>query len=228
MQWRTTRPNFFNAVQSTCFGFWRMMMEQTQQQTLGGSHVAILVTDGFEQAEFTEPKKALEQAGAITKVISDKHGKVQGFNHHDKADQFDVDLIFDEADPKDFDAVLLPGGVVNADYIRLNLEAQRFVKGMQQDGKPVAVICHGPWLLVSSGLVRGRTLTSWPTLQDDIRNAGGNWVDKEVMVDGNWVSSRKPADIPAFNQKMVETIAEKKKRNVRGTADENTVGSASS
>lgn len=188
--------------------------------TLNGMHVAILVTDGFEQVEFTQPRTALEQQGALTKVISARRGKVQGFHHHDKADQFDVDLTFGEADPKDFDAVLLPGGVINGDQIRIIPEAQRFVQQMTEDGKPVAAICHGGWLLVSAGLVEGRTLTSWPTLQDDIRNAGGNWVDQEVVVDGNWVTSRKPDDIPAFNQKMVDVLFQRLSGGVQGTRDE--------
>jgi protease I len=208
-------------------------MEQhpTQQppgHTLEGMNIAILVTDGFEQVEFTEPKRALEEAGAMIKVISNKRGKVQAFKHDTKADLFDVDLTFEEADPKDFDAVMLPGGVFNADQIRIILEAQRIVQGMHSDGKPIAVICHAPWLLVSAGLVRGKTMTSWPSLQDDIRNAGANWVDKEVVVDGNWVSSRKPADLPAFNQKMVEVIERTKQQHLRGTEDQNAVGIAGS
>lgn len=189
-------------------------------QTLSGMNVAILVTDDFEQVEMTEPRTALEQQGAITRIISNKHGKVQGFNHDVKADQFDVDLTFQEADPKDFDAALLPGGVINSDQIRAIPEAQRFVQQMDEDGKPIAVICHGAWLLVSAKLVDGRTMTSWPTLQDDIRNAGGNWVDQEVVVDGNWVSSRKPSDIPAFNQKMVDKFFERLSASARGTQDE--------
>jgi protease I len=190
------------------------------EQRLGGMRVAILVTDGFEQAEFTGPRDALEQAGASVTVVSNKLGKVQGFNHVDKGDQFDVDLTFDEVDYKDFDAVVLPGGVVNADQIRMIPQAQQIVKGIQQDGKPIAVICHGAWLLVSAGLVKGRTLTSWPTLQDDIRNAGGTWVDQEVVNDRNWVSSRKPADIPAFNEKMIEVIEQRFDSSTRGTRDE--------
>ena len=190
------------------------------EQRLDGMRVAILVTDGFEQAEFTGPRDALEKAGANVTVVSNKLGKVQGFNHVDKADQFDIDLTFDEADPEDFDAVMLPGGVVNSDQSRISPKAQQIVKGLQQNGKPIAVICHGAWLLVSAGLVKGRTLTSWPTLQDDIRNAGGKWVDQEVVNDGNWVSSRKPADIPAFNEKMLEVIGQRFESSVRGTADE--------
>lgn len=187
---------------------------------LGGMRVAILVTDGFEQPEFTGPREALEQAGASVTVVSNKLGKVQGFNHVDKGDQFDIDVTFDEVDYKDFDAVVLPGGVINADQIRMIPQAQQIVKGMQQDGKPIAVICHGAWLLVSAGLVKGRTLTSWPTLQDDIRNAGGTWVDQEVVNDRNWVSSRKPADIPAFNEKMIEVIEQRFDSSTRGTRDE--------
>jgi protease I len=201
---------------------------QPPGQTLEGVHVAILVTDGFEQVEFTEPRKALEEAGATTKVISSKRGKVQGFNHDTKADQFDVDLTFEEADPKDFDGVLLPGGVFNADQIRIILEAQRIVQGVHNDGKPIAVICHAPWLLISARLVKGKTLTSWPSLQDDIRNAGAHWVDKEVVVDGKWVSSRKPADIPAFNPKMIELFEQRKQEHLRGTADASAVGIAGS
>jgi protease I len=170
--------------------------------------VAILVTDGFEQVELTRPREALEREDATTRILSDKEGQVLGMNHIDKADQFAVDAKLADADPEAFDAVLLPGGVVNADALRIVPEAQRFIKAIAEDGKPIAVICHGPWLLVSSKLVHNRTLTSWPTLQDDIRNAGGKWVDQEVCVDGNWVSSRKPDDIPAFNAAMIELFAE--------------------
>lgn len=176
--------------------------------SLSGMKVAILAVDGFEQVELTEPRKALEKAGAKTSVISQKSGKIQGFNHVDKADKFDVDATFADAHPDDYDAVLLPGGVVNGDALRIIPEAQRFVNKIAEDGKPIAVICHGPWLLVSAGLVRGRTLTSWPTLEDDIRNAGGKWVDQEVCVDGRMVSSRKPDDLPAFNAKIVEVFAQ--------------------
>lgn len=188
--------------------------------TLNGMNIAILVTDGFEQVEFTDPRTALEQQGASAKVISAKRGKVQGFHHDVKADQFDVDLTFSEADPKDFDGVLLPGGVMNGDQIRIIPEAQRFVQQMDDDGKPIAAICHGAWLLVSAKLVDGRTMTSWPTLQDDIRNAGGTWIDQEVVVDGNLVTSRKPGDIPAFNQKVADVLFQRLSGSVRGTRDE--------
>lgn len=194
------------------------------EQILGGMNVAILVTDDFEQVELTGPREALDHAGASSKIISNKRGKVQGFNHDVKADQFDVDMRFDEADPDDFDAVLLPGGAINADQIRIVPQAQQFVQRMQQDGKPIAAICHAPWLLVSAGLVKGRTLTSWPTLQDDIRNAGGNWIDQQVVVDANLVTSRKPADIPAFNDKMLELLSQRLNMSARGTQDEQSRG----
>lgn len=194
------------------------------EQRLEGLRVAILVTDGFEQSEFTEPRNALLQAGASVSVVSTKTGKVQGMQHIDKADLFDVDLAFDTIDSDDFDAVVLPGGVVNADQIRLVPQAQRFVQDMQEDGKTIAVICHGAWLLVSAGLVKGRTLTSWPTLQDDIRNAGGNWVNEQVVVDSNWISSRRPGDLPAFNEKILDALSQRVRMNVRGTADEQRPG----
>jgi len=193
-------------------------------QGLEGLRVAILLTDGFEQSEFTGPRDALQQAGASVTVISTHLGKVQGFRHVDKLDAFDVDLCFDDADPDDFDAVVLPGGVVNADQIRIAPQAQQFVRRMQAEDKPIAVICHGAWLLISAGLVRGRTLTSWPTLQDDINNAGGHWVNQQVAVDGNWISSRRPGDIPAFNDKLIEILGERISLSVRGTADEQRPG----
>ncbi|CAN5447101.1 hypothetical protein BH11PSE11_BH11PSE11_30990 [soil metagenome] len=194
---------------------------------LMGMNIAILVTDGFEQIEFTEPKKALEQEGAITKVISSKRGKVQGFHHDVKADAFDVDMTLDEADAHEFDAVLLPGGVMNSDQIRGIEAARKLVQEVQEDGNPIAIICHGAWLPISAGLVKGRTLTSWPTLQDDIRNAGGRWVDEEVVVDQNWVSSRKPADIPKFNEEMIRVFAEHRDQQI-GKPDKDVVGVAAS
>jgi protease I len=193
---------------------------QDNLQALGGLRAAILVTDGFEQAEFTGPRDALQQAGASVTVVSTHLGQVQGFNHVDKADAFDVDLTFDDADPEDFDAVVLPGGVVNSDQIRIVPQAQQFVRRMQDENKIIAVICHGAWLLVSAGLVKGRTLTSWPTLQDDINNAGGHWVNQQVAEDGNWISSRRPGDIPAFNEKLIERLSERISMSARGTADE--------
>ncbi|MES2936995.1 MAG: type 1 glutamine amidotransferase domain-containing protein [Pseudomonadota bacterium] len=183
------------------------MSQDTQRQDLSGLRVAILACDGFEQVEMTEPRKALEAAGATTSLLSIHAGKVQGVHHDKPGDKFDVQATFEQADPADFDAVLLPGGVMNADHIRMSLFAQKFVQALDAQGKPVAFICHAPWLLVSAGLVRGRKLTSWPSLQDDLRNAGATWEDQEVVRDGNWVSSRKPADIPAFNKAMVDLFA---------------------
>ncbi|ALM82085.1 type 1 glutamine amidotransferase domain-containing protein [Bordetella sp. N] len=177
-------------------------------ETLKGLSVAFLAVDGFEQAELLEPRKAVQAAGARAVVVSAKTGKIQGFEHTDKGEQVAVDLTFAEADPAHFAAVVLPGGVVNADDIRTHPKAREFVKRMQDAGKPVAVICHGPWLLISADLVRGRTLTSWPSLQDDLRNAGAKWEDKEVVVDKNWISSRKPDDIPAFNKALLKQLEE--------------------
>jgi protease I len=178
------------------------------EKQLSGLKVAALAVDGVEQVELLEPKKALEEAGAQVLVISEKSGSIQGFKHHDKADKIPVDLTFERANPAEFDAVLLPGGALNADALRIVPKAQEFVRNTNQQGKPLAVICHGPWLLVSAGLTDGRTLTSWPSIQDDIVNAGARWQDQEVLRDGNWVSSRKPDDIPAFNREMIQLFAE--------------------
>lgn len=177
--------------------------------------VALLVTDGFEQIELTAPKDALEQHGCQTAILSPKP-TVQGFHHHDRGSSFDADLTLDQADATDFDAVLLPGGVINGDQLRVIPEAQRFVRDMDEEGKPVFVICHGGWILVSAGLVDGRTMTSWPTLRDDIINAGGDWVDSEAVVDGNWVSSRKPDDLPAFNRAMLDLLQQKQAGTLPG------------
>ena len=177
-------------------------------EDLKGKRVAILVTDGFEQIEMTSPREALEKAGAKCVLIAPNDGKVQGFKHHDKADRFNVDLVLSKADPSEFDAVMLPGGVINADALRAEKKAQQFVQEIERAGKPIAVICHGPWLLISAGLASGRHITSWPTLQDDLRNAGARWEDKECIRDRNWVSSRKPDDLPVFNREMVKMFAE--------------------
>ncbi|HKS14868.1 MAG TPA: type 1 glutamine amidotransferase domain-containing protein [Pseudomonas sp.] len=175
--------------------------------SLSGKRVAILVTDGFEQAELTGPRDALKQSGATVDIISEKAGKVRGWNHDKPADEFEVDTTFDDASQNVYDAVVLPGGVQNSDTIRLIPGAQHLVKSHDAAGKPLAVICHGGWLLVSSELVKGRRLTSYKTLKDDLRNAGAEWVDEEVVVDGNLISSRQPDDIPAFNQKLIEALA---------------------
>jgi protease I len=179
-----------------------------QEKKLNGMRVAILVTDDFEQAELAEPKKALEQADATVMIISPKPGQVQGVNHDVKADKFNVDMTLDQANPDDFDAVMLPGGALNADALRMVPKAREFVKRNEAAGKPLAVICHAPWLLVSSGLVRGRKMTSYYTIQDDLRNAGADWTDQEMVRDRNWVSSRSPKDLPAFNPSMIELFAE--------------------
>jgi protease I len=181
-------------------------------RSLEGLRVAILANDAFEQIEMTEPRRALENAGAVTMLISPQPGEIHGFNHDKQADTFKVDLALDSADPDDFDALLLPGGALNADKLRMVPKAQQFVRRFDQDDKPMAVICHAPWLLVSSGLVDGRTLTSYYTLQDDVRNAGGVWQDREVVRDHNWVTSRNPKDIPAFNQAMLDLFAEVKEK----------------
>ena len=174
------------------------------ERSLAGMRVAILVSTNFEQAELEKPKKAFEEAGATTRIVSPNSGKIQGVNHDEKGDKFDVDLALDKANPNDFDALLLPGGALNADFLRVQPKAQAFVKQFDAAGKPIAVICHAPWLLVSAGLVKGRQMTSYHTIQDDIRNAGANWQDEPVVVDRNWVSSRKPDDIPAFNREMIK------------------------
>ncbi|MEP6791137.1 MAG: type 1 glutamine amidotransferase domain-containing protein [Ramlibacter sp.] len=193
--------------------------EQKQQHLLGGLSVAILAVNGFEQVEMTGPREALEELGVMTRLVSVNPGQIQGMHHDRPGDMFDVDLTFDKAEADAFDAVLLPGGVKNADTIRSSVHAQQFVQAIDREGKPLAVICHGPWLLISAGLVKGRTLTSWPSLEADVRNAGGRWVDEAAVVDGNWVSSRKPADIPAFNARFMELLAQRVKESVRGTAD---------
>ncbi|MEA3088176.1 MAG: protease [Paraburkholderia sp.] len=178
--------------------------------TLNGYKVAILAVDGFEQAELLEPQRALIEAGATVHVISAKPGKIQGFKHVDKGDTVEVDSTFDKTTSADYDAVVLPGGVVNGDAIRLLPQAQAFVKSANDAKKPIAVICHGGWLPVSAGIIKGRTLTSWPSLQDDIRNAGGTWVDREVVEDGNLISSRKPDDLPAFNKTLIAQLSKRK------------------
>lgn len=178
-----------------------------REQRLDGLRVAVLVADDFEEREMAEPVKALRSAGATVVIVSPKPDQVQALCHDVKTSTYPVDLHLSKADPEEFDAVLLPGGALNADHLRAVPEAQRFVQKMDEAGKPIGVICHGPWLLVSAGLVGGRTMTSYHTIKDDIRNAGGHWVDREVVRDRNWVSSRSTADIPAFNQGMIDLFA---------------------
>jgi protease I len=178
------------------------------KRNLEGMRVAILLTDGVEDIELKEPRKALDEAGAKTTLFAPKAGKVYSMKHHDKASQYDVDETLEKARAEQFDAALLPGGALNADTLRVHPRAQQFVRDMDEARKPIAVICHAPWLLVSANLVRGRTMTSYHTIQDDVRNAGAKWQDEEVVRDKNWVSSRQPSDIPAFNRAMIELFAE--------------------
>jgi len=169
--------------------------------------VAFLATDMVEQVELTEPWKAVEEQGWTPELVSLKSGQIQGFNHYDKADTFDVDATVEEASPDEYDALVLPGGVGNPDTLRMDENAVAFVRGFFDRGKPVAAICHAPWLLIEAGVVRDRTVTSWPSLETDLRNAGANWVDQEVVVDGSLVVSRKPDDLPAFNRELVQVFA---------------------
>ena len=175
---------------------------------LQGKTVAIIAADMFEQVELVEPRKALEEAGAETHLISLQPGEIQGFNHFEKADKLKVDKTIEEVDAANYDALMIPGGVGNPDQLRGNENVVAFVQEFFAAGKPVAAICHGPWVLVEAGVTKGRQLTSWPTLQTDIRNAGGDWVDQEVVVDQGLVTSRKPDDIAAFNNKMIEEFCE--------------------
>jgi protease I len=177
-------------------------------RTLADKRVAILVTDGFEQVEMTEPRKALDQAGAKTEIVSPAEGQVKGWKDKQWGDAFPVDVPLSRADPQQYDALLLPGGVMNPDKLRMDPRAVQFVRAFVDAGKPIAAICHGPWTLVEAGAIQGRTLTSWPSLKTDIQNAGGKWEDREVMTDNGIVTSRKPDDIPAFNRKMIEEFAE--------------------
>lgn len=174
---------------------------------IAGMKIAILVTDGFEEVELTEPRKALDGAGAVTSVVSPKEGQVRAWKFTEWGDSLPVDVPLDEARPDRFDALLLPGGVINPDALRTNEKAVAFAKAFFDAGKPVASICHGPWTLIEAGAARGRRLTSWPSLKTDLRNAGAEWVDEEAVVDRGLVTSRKPDDIPAFNREMIQMFA---------------------
>jgi protease I len=178
------------------------------EQELRGRKVAILVEDGFEQVELTEPRQALIEAGAEAHVISPRPDNVRGWNHREWGDEIRVDVRLEQARPEEYHALLLPGGVMNPDRLRMNAEAVSFVKSFMNERKPVAVICHGPWTLVEADAVRGRRITSWPSLRTDLENAGAEWVDEAVVVDQGLVSSRKPDDIPAFNARMIEEFRE--------------------
>ncbi len=178
------------------------------EKKLEGMRVAILATDLFEEPELIETRKALQEAGAKTVVIAPKSGEIQAVQHDKKTQKVKVDMTLDQAKPDEFDAVLLPGGAMNADALRMEKKAQEFVKVLDREGKPIAVICHGPWLLVSAGLTKGRHMTSYHTIQDDIKNAGAKWTDEVSVRDRNWVSSRQPDDIPQFNKNMIEMFSE--------------------
>jgi protease I len=174
---------------------------------LQGKRIAILATDGFEQSELTEPKKNLEQAGARTEVLSIKEGEIKGWNHTDWGDKVKVDRLVSQANPADYDALVLPGGQINPDKLRMDDSAVDFVRRFSNSGKTVAAICHGPWTLIEAGVVRGKTMTSWPSVHTDLINAGARWVDEQVVTDGNFITSRKPDDIPAFSQAIIHALS---------------------
>jgi protease I len=185
-----------------------MRKHENGRQTLNGLKVAILVTDGFEQVELLKPRKALDEAGAETRVVSPKGKEVRGWNFTEWGQTLPVDVKLDQARPDEFDALLLPGGVMNPDSLRLEPTAVAFVKAFFEARKPVAAICHGPWSIIEAGRARGRKMTSWPSLKTDLKNAGAEWLDREALVDGNLLTSRKPDDIPAFNREMLRLFAE--------------------
>ena len=185
------------------------------QPTLNGLRVAILATDGFEQSELLEPRKALDALGADTEVVSLKDGEIRGWNHKEWGEKVSVDQEVGDADPSDYDALLLPGGVMNPDSLRMQPQAVNFVRSFFDAGKPVAAICHGPWTIIESGSAKGYRMTSWPSLRTDITNAGGNWVDSEVAVDDNLVTSRKPDDLPAFNREMIALFSNHREKRDR-------------
>jgi protease I len=184
------------------------MNSENQIHALDGKKIAILVTNGFEEEELTSPKKALEHAGAETDIIAPAGGKVKAWKYTNWGKELDVDVLLDSANPDDYDALVLPGGVMNPDKLRRNKKALDFVRSFFQTGKPVGAICHGPWTLIDAGVVRGRTMTSYESIQTDLKNAGANWEDREVVVDNGLVTSRKPDDLPAFNRKLIEEVAE--------------------
>jgi protease I len=182
-------------------------MKEVFMADLSGKKVAIVVDDDFEQAEFTGPRDALIDAGADVTVISTQGGEVHGMNHDEKADTFQTDASIDDVNPDDFDAVVFPGGAINADNLRMNEKAQQWAQSFLSAGKTVAAICHAPWLFASAGIAKGKKMTSWPTIQDDLKNAGAEWTDTEVCVDGNLITSRKPDDVPAFNREIMNALS---------------------
>jgi len=173
---------------------------------LKGKRIAFLATDGFEQAELLEPRKALDDAGATTEVIAPKNGKIKGWKGKDWGEEVKVDTALEDANPNDYDGLVLPGGVINPDHLRMDASAVNFVRQFVSTGKTVGAICHGPWTLLEAGALRGKTVTSWPSLKTDLKNAGANWVDGEVVIDGQFVTSRKPDDIPAFNKALIDAM----------------------
>ncbi len=175
---------------------------------LKGKHIAIVATDGFEQSELKKPLEALRKAGAEVEIVSPKNGRIQGMEHHEKGDKVAVDRTLDRASPQDYDALVLPGGVANPDALRIDEQAVRFVQHFVDSGKPIAAICHAPWTLIETGFVRGKKMTSWPSLRTDLRNAGAEWVDQEVVRDGQLVTSRNPDDLPAFCAAAIDLFAE--------------------
>ncbi len=177
------------------------------KDSLSGKRIAFLATDGVEQAELTEPKKNLEDAGATTEIISLKSGEIKAWKHKEWGDKLKVDKSLDQANPEDYDALVLPGGVINPDHLRMEPEAVQFVKDFALTGRTIAAICHGPWTLIEAGLVRGKKMTSWPSLKTDLKNAGANWVDEPVVKDGNLVTSRKPDDIDTFSRAIMDSVA---------------------
>jgi protease I len=192
---------------------------------LDGKKIAVLFTDGVEQVELDKPTEALKGEGADPQFITLEAGEVQAFNHLDHGDKIKVDTAVADVDASDYDALLLPGGVANPDFLRMDDDAVSFVRSFVEQKKPIAVICHGPWTLVEADVLKGRTITSWPSLQTDIKNAGGKWVDEEVVVDEGLVSSRKPDDIPAFNEKMIEEFCEGEHEEMAASASESSSGS---
>jgi protease I len=192
-------------------------LEVEMAQNLGGKRVAIVATDGFEQSELFKPLQALRDEGAHVDIVAPKSGQIQGMQHHDKGELANVDKTIDEVSASDYDALVLPGGVINPDQLRTDERVVKFIKGFFDARKPVAAICHGPWTLIEADAVRGRKVTSWPSLKTDLKNAGANWVDQDVVVDKGLVTSRKPADLPAFCRKLIEEIAEG--RHVRQKAE---------
>jgi protease I len=214
------RPALNRQFSNQIFDQFSMKEDEMAGGTLEGKRVAILATDGFEQIELLEPRKALDDAGATTMVISPKAGQIRGWSHTDWGNEVAVDNELKSAKAENFHALLLPGGVMNPDRLRMDPAAVAFVKHFADAGKPIAAICHGPWTLIEAGAVMGHTMTSWPSLKTDLKNAGANWVDKEVVSDGNLVTSRKPDDIPAFNREMVRLFSEDRSQvqNLRKTA----------